>query len=133
GEIEKALGLHPKVRDCAVNIHQSANAGKRLVAYFVAEEDAVVTAEELRQFLGRKLPDYMVPAFFIPLASLPLNANGKVDRKALPAPDKASLQDEEGRVAPRDAVETELARLWERLLGVTGISVRKSFFELGGH
>jgi len=83
-KIEAVLGDHPKIRDCIVTVHVSSSAGKRLVAYFVGESGHNISPDELRQFLQQKLPEYMVPSFFIPLAKLPLNANGKVNRAALP-------------------------------------------------
>jgi amino acid adenylation domain-containing protein len=131
-EIETILGSHPKVRECIVTVDTSTHAGKRLVSYFVAETDQLITGDELREFLRAKLPDYMVPAFFVPLSKLPLNANGKVDRKALPPPEESLKADRNG-VAPRDEIETELTALWQRVLGVNPISVRSNFFELGGH
>ena len=87
---------------------------------------------ELRGFLKAKLPEYMVPSAFVPLDALPLTPNGKVDRKALPAPEGLS-QAGETLVGPRDALEIELVRIWEQLLGVQPISVTANFFDLGGH
>jgi thioesterase domain-containing protein/acyl carrier protein len=89
-------------------------------------------APELKSFLKTKLPDYMVPAYFVFLERLPITPAGKIDRHALPAPD-GSRQVEEVHIAPRDDMERRLARIWEKLLGVQSVGVRDNFFDLGGH
>jgi thioesterase domain-containing protein len=100
------------------------------VAYYVGA--AEVAASELRAFLGQRLPEYMVPSAFVPLAAMPLSPSGKVDRKALPAPDvRGALGG--ARVAPRDANELVLWNLWREILGSVEFGVTDSFFELGGH
>ncbi|HXF10665.1 MAG TPA: amino acid adenylation domain-containing protein, partial [Desulfuromonadaceae bacterium] len=133
-EIETALNDHPSIRECAVTAHQNGSVDKKLVAYFVAETPAAApSATELREHLRQRLPDYMVPAAFVPMPSLPLNANGKVDRKALPKPDLGQLETDKQFIAPRDEVETKLAKIWEEVLGVPRIGVDDHFFELGGH
>ena len=105
-----------------------------LVAYLVLRGDATApTVDDLRAFLRRRLPDAMVPAAFVLLEALPLNANGKVDRQALPAPEEASrpaLGDE--FVAPHDEIEAELARIWARVLRVEKVGARDNFFSIGG-
>jgi thioesterase domain-containing protein/acyl carrier protein len=106
---------------------------KKLIAYFVAENSATISPTELREHLRKKLPDYMIPAAFVPMPSLPLNANGKVDRKALPAPDKLTSDLKKQFTAPRDEIETKLAKIWEEVLGVRQIGIDDHFFELGGH
>jgi natural product biosynthesis luciferase-like monooxygenase protein/amino acid adenylation domain-containing protein len=90
-------------------------------------------AKKLRTYLQEALPDYMVPAQFVMIDTLPMTPNGKVDRRALPAPGQASVQTDHEYVAPRNALESQLASIWEELLGVGPIGVRESFFELGGH
>ena len=112
GEIEAALGQHPAVREAVVLAREDAAGEKRLVAYVVAES----TAEELRRFLKDKLPDHMVPAFFVLLDALPLLSNGKVDRGALPAPDRIRPELDKAFVAPRTPTETLLAEIWAQLL-----------------
>jgi thioesterase domain-containing protein/acyl carrier protein len=129
GEIETALGQHPVVRDVVVLAREDAPGEKRLVAYVVAES----SADELRRFLKDKLPDHMVPAVFVLLERLPLLSNGKIDRRALPAPDLSRPELEKAFVAPRDELELELAQIWEEILGVRPVGVRDNFFELGGH
>nr|QEO74519.1 condensation domain-containing protein [uncultured bacterium] len=134
GEIESALGEHPMVRRAVVMAREDAPGDKRLAAYVVARQGtASVSAPELRAFLQERLPDYMIPAAFVLLDVMPLNANGKVNRDALPAPD--GLRDETGRdyVAPRTPVEELLASVWQQLLGVERVGALDNFFELGGH
>ncbi|MDZ4347202.1 MAG: amino acid adenylation domain-containing protein, partial [Candidatus Binatia bacterium] len=141
GEIEAALGQHPAVREAVVLAPQDApgdpsaslRTGKRLVAYVVAEREPLATTTDLRNFLKEKLPEHMVPAIFVWLDTLPLMPSGKVDRRALPAPDRARPQSEKSFVAPRDNLELQLAQIWEEVLGVRPVGVRDNFFELGGH
>ncbi|MFZ0638726.1 MAG: alpha/beta fold hydrolase, partial [Candidatus Acidiferrales bacterium] len=108
---------------------EDAPGEKRLVAYVVAES----TVEELRGFLKEQLPEHMVPAVFVLLDALPLLSNGKIDRRALPAPDRSRPGLEKSYVAPRDDLELQLTRIWEEVLRVRPIGVRDNFFELGGH
>ncbi|MEV7601136.1 amino acid adenylation domain-containing protein [Kitasatospora sp. NPDC089797] len=131
GEIETALGRHPDVRDSAVLVHQDESGRKRLVAYLVA--DRTPAAGELRAHLTGTLPDYMIPALFVPLDRLPLTPSGKVDRRALPAPDlRAGLAAEAPYTAPRDDTEAALAAVWSQVLGVERVGVHDNFFDLGG-
>jgi len=131
GEVEAAIRSHPRVRDSVVIVESRSSSGKRLVAYFVPKADALLTPEDLRQFLQQKLPDYLQPAAFVSLSELPLNANGKVDRRALPQPDRNQSTPE--WIGPRDDTESQLVQLWEEALDVPKIGIRSSFFELGGH
>ena len=105
-------------------------ADKRLVAYYVATQPLTVT--ELRRHLANQLPDYMIPAHYVPLDTLPLTANGKVDRSRLTIPDRTRPELEEGYTAPRTAVETTLAEIWSHVLGVAQVGVHDNFIELGG-
>jgi amino acid adenylation domain-containing protein/non-ribosomal peptide synthase protein (TIGR01720 family) len=131
GEIEAALRRHAGVGDVVAIAREDAPGDRRLVAYVVPAADGAPDAAELRAFLAARLPDYMVPSAFVTLASIPLTSNGKVDRRALPAPDaRAGLAE---RVAPRDAVEEALASIWSEVLGVAELGVNDGFFELGGH
>jgi thioesterase domain-containing protein/acyl carrier protein len=129
GEIEAVLGQHPAVRKAVVLAREDAPGEKRLVAYVVAES----TADELRRFLKDKLPEYMVPAVFVLLDALPITPNGKIDRRALPAPERTRPELDKAFVAPRDDLELQLAHIWEEVLGVQPVGVRDNFFELGGH
>ncbi|MHA7629651.1 non-ribosomal peptide synthase/polyketide synthase [Corallococcus sp. M7] len=131
GEIEAALRRAPGLKDVVV-VAKGEAADKRLVAYVSPKANASLEVEALKTHLRQGLPEYMVPATFVVLEALPLNSNGKVDRKALPEPDAHAIEAWDF-VAPRDALEMQLARIWEDVLGVRSVGVRSSFFELGGH
>jgi len=132
GEIEAALNQHPAVRSCVVTAFGEDIRQKRLVAYVIPQQNAAPETCELRQFLSQKLPEYMLPSAFVMLEALPLSANGKVDHKALPAPDAAFLP--KTFVAPNTPVEKVLAGIWAEILGVEKISIHDNFFiDLGGH
>ncbi|MFD5432631.1 amino acid adenylation domain-containing protein [Kitasatospora sp. NPDC127067] len=122
GEIENALAAHPDVDACVVTVHED-----RLAAYVTGREPA-----DVRAFLGRSLPPYMVPATFTVLESLPLTVNGKVDRAALPAPGQRSAAAAGRHVEPRTPEEEAFAAVWTEVLGVDGIGVHDDFFHLGG-
>jgi amino acid adenylation domain-containing protein len=133
GEIEAALLEHPAVALCAVLPREDRPGDRRLVAYV---SPAVAPVAELRSFLSAKLPSYMVPAAFVALAGLPLNANGKVDRRALArleAPEDEALAGPGEYVEPRTPVEQLLAGIYADLLGVERVGAHDSFFTLGGH
>nr|QEO74477.1 condensation domain-containing protein [uncultured bacterium] len=133
GEVEKALCAHAEVEQAVVLLREDSGQ-KRLVAYVVPSgQKREVNAGPLRAFLRTKLPDYMVPAVFVALPALPLSRNGKVDRRALPAPPQSRPELEAGYVAPRTGVESELAEIWAKTLGVERVGVHDNFFELGGH
>jgi len=127
GEIEAVLASHPGVRECVVAARQDGPGDKMLVGYTVGSD---VAPAELRQYLAGKLPPYMVPAAFVALPALPLSPNGKVDRKALPAPSRERAERPDD--APRTPAETALARAWEQVLGVQRAGLHDNFFELGG-
>jgi amino acid adenylation domain-containing protein/non-ribosomal peptide synthase protein (TIGR01720 family) len=129
GEIEIALEQIADVRQAIVIVREYDGGNKQLVAYVVA--GGMVTKAQLRDALGEKLPQYMVPANFVMLDALPLSPNGKVDRKALPEPMVERRMDE-GYVAPRTKVETILCGIWARLLKVDRVGIHDNFFELGG-
>jgi amino acid adenylation domain-containing protein len=133
GEIEAALAQHPAVRQAIVSTHQEVPAEKRLIAYVVGDREHAPTANDLRSFLKDKVPEYMVPSVFILLDCLPTMPNGKIDRNALPKPDQARPEMGKVFVAPRDALEIQLADLWEEVLNIRPIGVTDNFFELGGH
>jgi len=133
GEIETVLGQHPGVREAVVVAREDAPGGKRLIAYVVASEESPPTTSELRDYLKRTVPEYMVPSSFVVLESLPLMATGKVDRNALPVPEQARPELAQVYVAPRTAVEEVLCGVFSEVLQVEPVGVRDSFFELGGH
>ncbi|MEW5929506.1 MAG: amino acid adenylation domain-containing protein [Gemmatimonadota bacterium] len=129
GEIEAALRALPQVREAVAVVREGPQGDRRLVAYVVAGEGAPAAAE-LRAALRERLPEHMVPGAFVVLESIPLTPNGKVDRRALPAPERAA---EDEYVAPRTPAEELLAGIWAELLGTGRVGVEESFFDLGGH
>ncbi|MGY2261720.1 non-ribosomal peptide synthetase [Pseudomonas sp. SDO55104_S430] len=134
GEIEARLHEQAEVRDAAVGVQEGVN-GKHLVGYLVAADSALAPAERLdriKQRLRAELPEYMVPLHWLWLDRLPLNANGKLDRKALPALEIGQLQSAD-YVAPRNELEQTLADIWAEVLKVEQVGIRDNFFELGGH
>ena len=134
GEIEARLHEQPHVRDAAVGVQEGAN-GKHLVGYLVAADATLEPNEQLeriKQRLRAELPEYMVPLHWLWLERLPLNANGKLDRKALPALEIGQLHSQD-YVAPRNELETTLAGIWAEVLRVERVGVQDNFFELGGH
>lgn len=126
GEIEKAFGSHPGVRQAVVVVRD-----ERLVGYFTALDEQPLPPEELRERLARSLPEYMLPAAFVQLAAIPLTPNGKVDKRALPAPGDESFVRGE-YVAPRTESERRVAEIWRVALGVERVGVLDGFFDLGG-
>jgi amino acid adenylation domain-containing protein len=132
GEIEAAMARHGGVSAAAVIARDAGLNSKQLLAYFVSSPGAMPTAPELREFLRKQLPDYMIPSDFVRLNELPLTQNGKVDRRALAAMECSQNVAEES-LRPRDAVESRLAEIWEEILGRRPIGVRDNFFDLGGH
>ena len=133
GEIEAELRQHPDVRQAVVVPRADAVGEVTLSAYVVAAPDAKVAPSELRHFLRDRLPASMVPAHFIRLDALPLTPNKKLDVRALPVPDAPAPELAVVYVAPRDALEWELATLWEELFDLRPIGITSSFFQLGGH
>jgi amino acid adenylation domain-containing protein len=128
GEIEAELHEHPAVQVCVVLAREDAPGEKALVAYLVPREGQEPEVRELRQFLASKLPSYMVPSAFVSLPALPLSANGKIDRAALPAPLRENLE----VVAPRTPEETTLCRIWSQVLSREEVGIHDNFFDLGG-
>ncbi|MCY1078721.1 non-ribosomal peptide synthetase [Archangium lansingense] len=130
GEVESVLSRHPSVRQALALVREDSPGDKRLVAYVIGDSP---DASTLRAYLLQHLPEYMVPSAFVPLEALPLSPNGKIDRKALPAPEASHQQLEQAFVPPRDALELEVARVFEEVLDLRPIGARGHFFELGGH
>ncbi|MBW8865514.1 MAG: non-ribosomal peptide synthetase, partial [Verrucomicrobia bacterium] len=133
GEIETVLNKHPAVRECVVTAWGEVAGSKQLAAYYVTDPAAPPSHEDLRVHLRSQLPDYMVPGFLMPLESLPLNGNGKVDRRALPLPDRQTIASAKKFVAPHDKLEEQLAKIWEEVLEIRQVGVEDHFFDLGGH
>ncbi|HET8842497.1 MAG TPA: amino acid adenylation domain-containing protein, partial [Ktedonobacteraceae bacterium] len=131
GEVEHVLQEHPAVRECVVLMREGGSEGNCLVAYVSGNQQAELSSDNLRAYVREKLPEYMVPAFILNIESLPLTANGKVDRHVL-----ASLPlyaEPSSFVAPRDELEHQLREIWEEILDISPISVVDNFFDLGGH
>lgn len=132
-EIATVLNNHPEVQASIVVAREETPGEKRLVAYLIPATGANLTVGALRDFLGRQLPDYMVPAAFVALAALPETTNGKVDRHALPAPDTTNMLGDDTFIAPRSTLEEAVAGILCELLNLDRISVVENFFMLGGH
>ena len=138
GEIESRLGRHPAVREGVVVARAEADGDKRLVAYVTPRPAQTCDADELRRWLARTLPDYMVPSAFVILATLPLTSHGKVDLKALSvaegfAPDGLRPELRATYLAPRSEMERTIAAVWQEVLKVEKVGIQDNFFELGGH
>jgi amino acid adenylation domain-containing protein len=131
-EVEAALRGHPAVREVVVLAHRGAAGGDRLAAYVVSRPGAGLTVTGMKRFLSPRLPDYMVPASMRVLDAIPLTANGKVDRAALPPPDRADFELADLPAAPREAREAVMVRVWQEVLNVRPVGVRDDFFALGG-
>jgi amino acid adenylation domain-containing protein len=132
GEIETVLGELPLIRETVVIVREDSPGDKRIVAY-VVPSDGPRSHHDLRQALKQRLPDYMVPAHFVTLKALPLMPNGKVDRKALPAPSGTRESLETIYVAPSTPIEQQLVAIWQEVLGSELVGVKDNFFELGGN
>lgn len=133
-EIEVLLSSHPQIQDAVVMVREDQPGDQRLVAYLIpadASQQTGIADELLRRYVADKLPGYMIPAHFVIIDSFPLIANGKVNRKALPAPKIIDLKD--SPASPRDTLELELTPIWESVLGYHPIGIHDSFFDLGGH
>lgn len=131
GEIETVLAKHPDIRECVVDAREDASGMKRLICYVVADESKKLASSGLRAWLGRMLPDYMVPSLFVFLSSLPRTPNQKIDRKALPEPDADNLGRKTKYVAPRTAREEQLEAICKEVLHLERVSAVESLFDLG--
>ena len=131
GEIEAVLAQHPLVKSSAVIVREIQPGNKQLVAYVVTEDHSNIQ-QDLRSFLKQNLPDYMLPAFFVRLAELPLTPTGKINRRALSAL-MLELNHEIDYILPRNPLEQKLAEIWCQVLGLEKVSVEENFFNLGGH
>ncbi|MDQ2980090.1 MAG: amino acid adenylation domain-containing protein [Acidobacteriota bacterium] len=130
GEVSSVLASYPKVREAVVIVREDVPGDRRLVAYFVPDRAAVLSMEDMRAWIRGRLPDYMVPSAIVSMKSIPLTANGKVDRRALPAP---GSEGSHAFVAPRTPSETIVAETWKEVLRVERVGAEDDFFELGGH
>jgi amino acid adenylation domain-containing protein len=130
GEIESVLMQHPSIHEAIVITRTETSGEKRLVAYFVPINDKSPDADELRDFVRKKLPAYMIPVVFIRLDSLPLTPNGKIDRKVLPVP--GDIRELRGYVAARNETEKILTAIWKNVLEIEQVGIHDNFFDLGG-
>ncbi len=131
GEIEAVLNQHPAVRETVVTAQKDELGNQRLIAYVVANNPSL-QINQLRSFLQEKLPEYMLPSAFVMLEAMPLTPNGKLDRRALPAPDQQRPELQSAFIAPQTPIEKQLAEIWMQVLGLKQVGVNDNFFELGG-
>ncbi len=132
GEIEVALSRHPSIRQTVVTARDDRSGNKQLVAYVVCQGRLMPSQADLRSFLHSQIPDYMIPSLFMFLTEMPLTANNKIDRKALPAPTLAPSP-AVVHVAPSDHMHVQMAALWQQTFGINPIGIHDNFFDLGGH
>ncbi|UHA73129.1 amino acid adenylation domain-containing protein [Paenibacillus sp. 481] len=130
GDVEAQLLKVKSVQEGTVIVWETDNGDKQLCAYFVAEQE--LSLNDLKGSMARELPEYMIPSYFVQLEKMPLTTNGKVDRRALPAP-QGGMQSGTEYVAPRTEIEAQLVSIWQEVLGVANIGVKANFFDLGGH
>ena len=132
-EVEKALHEHPLIRETVIVARRNESTEARLVGYFVASSQEAPPVSELRAFLSKKLPDYMIPSAFVKLDAMPLSSGGKVDRSVLPDPDNRRPDLATPFVAARTPVEKGLAAIWAEVLSLDGVGMNDNFLDLGGH
>jgi amino acid adenylation domain-containing protein len=132
GEIETVLSKHEYLKKTVVTAREDKPGEKRLTAYIVPTKVNEISISKLREFLRKKLPDYMIPSGFVILEALPLTPNGKIDRKALPAPDLDLMREHEF-TEPRNENEKAIAEIWKEVLNIDKVSVHDNFFEVGGN
>jgi len=133
GEIEALLLNHDSVRECAVILREDKEGDKRLVAYVRPQYAKHIDVDVLKGHLAAQLPEFMVPAFFVEMAAMPLTPNGKLDRGALPEPIQQKHLNSEAFALPENDWENLVADIWKRALGVTEVGRRDNFFDIGGH
>ncbi|MBW4564787.1 MAG: amino acid adenylation domain-containing protein [Mojavia pulchra JT2-VF2] len=133
GEIEAVLGQHPKVKETVVVAREDIPNNQRLVAYVVPHSETKFSAQELRDSLKEKLPDYMVPSAVVELQKLPLSPNGKIDRRALPVPEIQRLDLKQTYEAPNSEIERAIAKVWQEILHLEKVGINDNFFDLGGN
>jgi amino acid adenylation domain-containing protein len=133
GEVEAVLGRHPAAGEVVVYAEEMPSGDRRLVGYVSPRPGEAPSVEDLRRFLGRELPDYMIPAAFVLVERLPLTPNGKIDYRVLPAPDGSRGERETAEVGPRTLTEAILCEIWAGLLQLDRVGVHDVFFDLGGH
>ncbi len=133
GEIESILSQHPSIAQCVVFLSADRPGDKRLVAYYTQCDEQTPSVLELRESLGTKLPEYMVPAAYVKLDALPLTPSGKIDRRSLPLPDSKDVGVQDQYTPARNGIEEQLTQIWSEVLGIERIGIHDNFFALGGH
>jgi amino acid adenylation domain-containing protein len=133
GEIESVLSQHPEVREVCVLAREDIPGDQRLVAYVIPDNNQEQLTGELRKYMQQKLPEFMIPSYFLALDTFPLTPNQKIDRKALPAPDRVKIRSEVSYTPPKNELQQTIADIWQELLSVPKVGVDDNFFELGGH
>ncbi len=133
GEIETALAKHRAVKQAVVLAREDAPGDKRLVAYIAANPEEKLAIADLRRYLQGQLPDYMVPAVFVNVEAMPKTPSGKIDRRALPAPDSQRQEQSQSYAAPQSELERLLAGVWSKLLKLDRVGIHDNFFEIGGN
>lgn len=131
GEIQAVLSRHPQIAQAVLTVHEFPGLGQHLIAYIVPRTGEAMSEEDIKLYLRQYLPDYMIPSYFVSLDEMPLNANGKIDRKKLPLPEIAAKQSV--IVAPRTETEESLLTIWRKILNRTEISIYDNFFDIGGY
>ncbi len=132
GEIKSVFNQYPLIINSVVVVREDQSGDQRLTAYVVLHDDCDMTVTEMRKYFRQKLPGYMLPQLFVELDHMPLTANGKIDRNALPDA-MQEFSEMEGTVAPRTEQEKYIAGIWTELIKVKEISVNDCFFDIGGH
>lgn len=132
-EVELVIKEFPGVRESLVIAMENDEGEKRLAAYIIPEDQQELKLNKLRDHLQQKLPEYMLPSAFVTMKSFPLTPSGKIDRTRLPAPEETRSTDARDYIEPRNELEFQVTRIWEKTLGVKPIGIRDNFFELGGH
>jgi acyl carrier protein len=132
-EIERVLRAHPAIKETVVAVHENGTADKRLVAYVTLKPGQYANATQMRNHLRERLPEYMLPTWFVLLNSLPLTSTGKIDRRALPAPTNENLGPDHKYFAPRSPTEEIVAVIFAELLQKNRTGILDNFFESGGH
>ncbi|HHJ18694.1 MAG TPA: amino acid adenylation domain-containing protein, partial [Gammaproteobacteria bacterium] len=133
GEVETVLSQYPGVNAAVAAVKAVLPGDKRLVAYFVSDEHQNIDVADLRDYCLRKLPEYMVPQYYQPVAEFPLTPNGKTDRQALPDPDGGLQTDSQDFVAAETVMEQQVADVWQSVLRIDSLGINDNFFHLGGH
>jgi len=132
GELEAVINQHPAIQENVVVVREDEPGDKRIVAYLVTKQQAALSVSDLRSFLNKKLPEYMMPSVFMQIAALPLTPNVKVDKRALPLPNITRSELDKEFVPPQTPIEIKLAEIWSEILHVEQVGIYDNFFELGG-